>query len=184
MHPTRSVPAPLQSLVEYLDGLKERASIETLRERLGASKVSFDDLKPYVRFQDEAYQRVRICSGEQYEMLVVCWKSGQRSPVHDHAQSTCCFRVMQGVCTETVFDFSPRGQVVARESRNLPEGYMAASQDADTHQVSNLQPPGQDLVTLHIYSPPLQAMRKYSLTGERDGSFAPGVLICCAEEEG
>lgn len=184
MQPTRSIPAPLQSLVEYLDGLTARASIETLREMLGASNVSFNDLKHYVRFKDDAYQRVLICSGEQYEMLVVCWKSGQRSPIHDHAHSTCCFRVMRGVCTETVFDFSPCGQVVARESRNLKEGYMAASQDTDTHQVSNLQPAGQDLVTLHIYSPPLQAMRKYSLTGERDGSFAPGVSVCRAEEEG
>ncbi|HEY5552582.1 MAG TPA: cysteine dioxygenase family protein [Opitutaceae bacterium] len=178
------MPLPLQSLVAYLDGLKERASIETLRDLLGASNVSLDDLKPYVCFKDEAYQRVLICSGEQYEMLVVCWKSGQRSPIHDHAGSTCCFRVMQGVCTETVFDFSPCGQVVARDSKNLLAGYIAASQDTDTHQVSNLQTPGQDLVTLHIYSPPLQAMRKYSLTGERDGNFAPGVSICRAEEEG
>jgi cysteine dioxygenase len=184
MPETRSVPAPLRSLVEYLDGLKGRASIEALRDLLGASEVAIDDLQPFIRFKDEAYQRVLICAGEHYEMLVVCWKSGQRSPIHDHANSTCCFRVMRGVCTETVFDFSECGQVVARESRHLHEGYMAASQDTDTHQVSNLQAPGNGLVTLHIYSPPLQAMRKYSITGEREGNFAPGVSICRPEEEG
>jgi cysteine dioxygenase len=184
MQSTRAIPAPLVALVDFLDGLQERASLESLREKLGGCSVAFDDLKPFVRFKDEAYQRVLISSGGKYELLVVCWKSGQRSPIHDHAHSTCCFRVMQGVCTETVFDFAPSGQVVARESRHLNEGSVVASQDADTHQVSNLQPPGCDLVTLHIYSPPLQAMRKYSLTGERDGDFAPGVSICRAEEEG
>jgi len=184
MSTTRTVPAPLHALVEYLDGLKERASLESLREKLGASGVTFGDLEPFVRFKDEAYQRVLICSGAQYELLVVCWKSGQRSPIHDHAHSTCCFRVMKGVCTETVFGFAPSGQVVARESRHLPEGHLAASQDADTHQVSNLQAPGCDLVTLHIYSPPLGAMRKYSISGMRDGDFAPGVSVCRPEEEG
>ena len=184
MPETRSIPAPLAALVEYLDGLKERATIESLLDLLGRSKVTMADLEAFTCFKDETYQRVQICAGEHYEMLVVCWKSGQRSPIHDHAHSTCCFRVMQGVCTETVFNLYPPSRVVERERHDLREGYLTASQDSDTHQVSNLQPAGTNLVTLHIYSPPLGAMRKYSLTGERDGEFAPGVSVCRPDEEG
>ena len=175
MPETRFIPAPLVPLVEYLDSLGERATIPTLLDLLGNSKVTMADLEPFVCFKDETYQRVRICSGDHYEMLVVCWMSGQQSPIHDHAHSTCCFKVMQGVCTETVFDLSAGMHVVEREQHDLPEGYMAASQDTDTHKVSNLQPPGSNLVTLHIYSPPLGAMRRYSIEGDRDGEFDPGV---------
>ena len=182
MAETRSIPASLVPLVEYLDGLKERATIATLLDLLGNSQVTMADIEPFVCFKDDTYQRVLVSSGEHYEMLVVCWKSGQQSPIHDHAHSTCCFRVMQGVCTETVFDFSSEGLVVERECHDLPEGYLTASQDTDTHQVSNVQPEGKNLVTLHIYSPPLGAMRKYSLGGSRDGDFSPG--ICSPEEEG
>jgi cysteine dioxygenase len=117
-------------------------------------------------------------------MLVVCWKSGQRSPIHDHAGSTCGFRIVHGICTETVFGFSPCGQVVALRSDDLGPGHVTASQDAETHQVSNVQREGEGLVTLHIYSPPLKAMNKYSITGERTGDFSPGVSICLPEEEG
>ena len=181
MPETRSIPVPLEALVEYLDGLKERASIEMLLDLLGKSSVTMADLEPFTCFKDDTYQRVHVSSGEHYEMLVVCWKSGQQSPIHDHAHSTCCFRVMQGVCTEIVFEFSPEGRVVERERHDLPEGYLTASQDTDTHQVANAQPEGQNLVTLHIYSPPLGAMRKYSLGGTRDGDFSPG--ICHPDEE-
>ena len=34
----------------------------------------------------------------------------------------------------------------------------------DIHQISNLQPGNADLVTLHLYSPPLLVMGQYSLT--------------------
>lgn len=34
---------------------------------------------------------------------------------------------------------------------------------------------GQDLVTLHIYSPPLLVMGTYSLTDDRVGEFVPPV---------
>lgn len=171
-----SIPPSLENLVNYLDGLTGRAPLATLRDMLGSSPVTYADIEPFVRFRDECYQRVGLCSGEFYEMLVVCWKSGQMSPIHDHANSTCCFRVMKGVCTETVFGFDAGGQVVEKERRDLPEGHLAVSHDRDTHQVSNLQSHGQGLVTLHIYSPPLQAMRKYSITGERVGDFEPDVM--------
>jgi cysteine dioxygenase len=36
--------------------------------------------------------------------------------------------------------------------------------DADLHQISNLQAGDADLVTLHVYVPPLVRMKTYSLT--------------------
>ena len=44
-------------------------------------------------------------------------------------------------------------------------------QDADVHQISNLQPEGTDLVTLHIYSPPLFRMNMYSLVDAKVVQF-------------
>ena len=42
-------------------------------------------------------------------------------------------------------------------------GGICATEDADIHQVSNLADDGGDLVTLHVYSPPLLNMGTYSL---------------------
>jgi len=61
--------------------------------------------------------------------------------------------------------------VYATGSRQLAAGHTCASQDADVHQMSNLQPEGSDLVTLHVYSPPLFRMNMYSLEGAKVRQF-------------
>jgi cysteine dioxygenase len=170
------VPPKLQPLVAYLDTLTSRASIERLQELLGASQVTIDDVRDFVRFEPGHYQRNLVALGPWYEVLVICWRSGQRSPIHNHAQSTCGLKVLSGICTETYFAHSPCGQVVALSSHDCPAGHVCASEDEDTHQVSNLQAPGNDLVTLHIYSPPLRSMKKFSLTSAGSEEWRPPVV--------
>jgi cysteine dioxygenase len=172
---TLAPPRKLLRLIGYLDGLSERASIGRLRELLAEAEVTLDDLRDFVVFDHEHYRRNLVALGPWYEILVICWQSGQRSPIHNHAKSTCGLKVLRGICTETVFERSPCGQVVALHSTNLIAGCITASQDTDTHQVSNLQPAGENLVTLHIYSPPLRSMEKFSLTGSAVEEWRPPV---------
>jgi cysteine dioxygenase len=163
-------------LVDYLNTLTSRATIERLQALLAASDATIDDVREFVRFEPGHYQRNLVCQGPWYEMLVICWRSGQRSPIHNHAQSTCGLKVLQGVCTETYFAHSPCGQVVALSSHECGAGHVCASEDDDTHQVSNLQTAGHDLVTIHIYSPPLRAMKKFSITGATAEEWRPPVF--------
>jgi len=174
--PVLAPPSKLAPLIRYLDGLTARASIDRLRELLHETQITAADLRDFVAFEDEHYRRNLVKLGPWYEILVICWKSGQRSPIHNHAKSTCGLKVLTGVCTETVFESSPCGQVVALHSTHLASGRITASQDGDTHQVSNLQPPGADLVTLHIYSPPLRSMQKFSIVGGRVEEWRPPVF--------
>lgn len=174
-----SVPTPpekIRPLIRYLDGLTGRASIDRLRELLEQTDIAIEDLHGFVQFDDTHYRRNLVCLGQWYEILVICWQSGQRSPIHNHAKSTCGLKVLAGVCTETVFDHSPCGQVVALHSTHLTAGHICASQDTDTHQVSNLQPDGENLVTLHIYSPPLRSMERFSITGRQVEEWRPPVF--------
>ena len=170
------VPPKLQPLVNYLDSLQHRASLERLQELLTASNATLDDVRDFVRYESTTYQRNLVAIGPWYEVLVICWRSGQRSPIHNHAQSTCGLKVLSGVCSETLFAHSPCGQVVALSTSEKHAGEVCASEDDDTHQVSNLQEAGHDLVTLHIYSPPLRAMKKFSITGGRESEWRPPVF--------
>ena len=94
----------------------------------------------------------------------MCWKNGQRSPIHDHTASSCALRVLRGTATATQFKFAPHGHVKAVGSDELAPGSICATQDSDLHQISNLQDGTADLVTLHVYSPPLARMNTYSIT--------------------
>ena len=121
-------------------------------------------MQHYALFSDKRYQRNLMQEGPSYQALVLCWRAGQRSPIHDHAGSSCGVRVIEGTAVETLFERTEAGHVYATGSRELTPGHCCVSADSDIHQLSNLQSDGRDLVTMHIYSPPLLVMGMYSLT--------------------
>lgn len=169
---SKIIPA-LKPLVEFLEQLTERSPLEELRRLLREADLTPEMLEPYKSFGDQIYRRNLICENQWYELLCICWRSGQRSPIHDHAQSTCGLRIIEGVCTETVFESAPSGQIKAMKSTDCSAGHVCATQDAEVHQISNLQSEGTDLVTLHIYSPPLKSMKTYSLMNATTEFYTP-----------
>jgi cysteine dioxygenase len=160
----------VDDLLEYLESLTDRVPLDELVSQLNALDICCDDLRDYVQFSSRGYTRNLVRAGEWYQVLVLCWKNGQRSPIHDHGQSSCGVRVLRGTATETTFEFAPNGLIKATGSRDMAEGSVMATQDQDMHQVSNLQAGDADLVTLHVYSPPLWMMGTYSLTDAKRGT--------------
>ncbi len=162
----RPAPAALAPLLSYLHGLTDRrADLEVLQRLLTESAVSVDDVAEFLHFEDRCYCRNLLAESPWFNVLVLCWKSGQRSPIHDHAQSVCAFKVLTGVCSEVAYDLLPDGGVRPARTRDYRAGEIVASHDSETHEVSNLQGDGAELVTLHVYSPPLKTMRVYSPAG-------------------
>jgi cysteine dioxygenase len=168
----------LAQLVGYLDSLDERAALADLAARVRACDIDLEELLPFVRFSEKTYSRNLVRAGTWYNLLVLCWRNGQRSPIHDHRGSSCAVRVLKGVLTETRFDFAPNGHIKAMGSRDFEAGSVIASFDDDVHQVSNLQAGAADLITMHVYSPPLNIMGTYSLTSDRRGE-EPMLLEFC-----
>jgi cysteine dioxygenase len=160
----------LDDLVRYLDKLTGRASLQQLVAELNELEIDCAQVARFIRFSNQGYTRNLVCAGPWYNLLVLCWKNGQRSPIHDHAASSCGLRVLRGTATETHFEFAANGLVLATFSRELGQGGVCATQDSDLHQVSNLQAGDADLVTLHVYSPPLLHMGTYSLTDRIRGT--------------
>lgn len=165
-----SIPQPtfmnpsLSPLMDYLDGLTCQADIDGLHTVLASLDIGAEDLADHARFSEKRYVRNLVRGAPLYHLLVLCWRSGQRSPIHNHAGSTCGVRVLRGVATETRFDRTPSGLLKPTGSFDLMAGQSIAGADDMTHQVSNLQAAGEDLITLHVYSPPLLRMETFSLT--------------------
>lgn len=160
----------LPELLERLDGCRQRVPLEALVEWLEALEVRLDEVRPWVRFGRDSYRRNLLRGSSGYHALILCWRPGQRSPIHDHRGSSCGVRVLAGVMTETVFDRTPEGWIYPTHTRELAEGGVCGSEDADIHQVSNLRA-DRDLITLHVYTPPLVRMGVYSLTEPGVRSF-------------
>lgn len=160
----RAAKLRLEEWFAELDRHDERIPLPVLTAGLKRLRLNIADIRPYIEFSFERYRRNLMRSGPAYHALVLCWRSGQRSPIHDHRGSACGVRVVSGEATETIFEMTAEGHVFPVRTRNLAEGFICATQDSDIHQLSNLQPNKADLITLHVYSPPLLVMGQYSLT--------------------
>jgi cysteine dioxygenase len=157
------------ALIRSLDDYACRPPLDDLLPRLRECDPTDDALRPYLLFADARYQRNLVRGTERYHLLVLCWKAGQRSPIHDHGQSVCGVRVLRGTATVTFFETAASGDVVATRSEEVPAGGVIGTQDGDLHQVSNLQGDGRELVTLHVYAPPLVRMGTYSILDRTRG---------------
>ena len=160
-------PGSLASLVGRLAALDRAPSLPEVNEWMRAAEPSAEELRPHVSFKEGTYARHRVFMNDYAELLVLCWRPGQRTPIHDHNGSFGAVRVLSGVMWETIFQLEgERGLAYAR-SREWTPGEITGADVPDIHQLGNPDVSGQDLITLHLYAPPLTSLNVYTV-GRRD----------------
>ncbi len=160
-------------LIAWLRQFEAQIPLAALTERLHDASLSTAALASYIRFSDERYCRNLVAYGAQFYALVLCWRPGQASPIHDHRNAVCGVRVVSGTATET--RFVERGEGLAEDSvRRLGAGEVCGSVDKDIHQVRNNG--NENLVTLHVYSPVLDNINLYDVERGRVSVFSDPLL--------
>src|SRR5689334_2382955 len=167
----------LAKLIAYLDSVTSRVDLGVLSGLLREISVTRGDLEAACCFGVKGYRRNTISESPWYELLALCWRSGHCTPIHDHHGVSCAFRVVEGTGTEIRFSKTPSGLVCPTLTTQMSPGYVCAAEDSDIHQVANMQAPGTDLITLHMYSPPIDKMRTYKFATS-EGAESAGKYDC------
>lgn len=91
----------IEELIIFLDNRFENNSFQTIEE-FGSILESYhgQDWKNYRIFSNESYQRVQLKVCDVYELVLIFWKSGQGSKVHNHAERGCLVKMLHGNLTE------------------------------------------------------------------------------------
>ena len=150
----------VNELIDWMRAFEQRMPIDDLVARLDDDAISAHNLADYIQFSDEHYSRNLLAHGPQFYALVMCWKPGQASPVHDHKGAACGVRVIQGVATETSYRWQGK-QLVEDAVTSMQAGEVCGSFDEDIHQIRNNG--SENLVTLHVYSPYLDNINLYDI---------------------
>ena len=124
-------------------------------EPIGAEYVE------YKKFDDTRYARNQVATGNHFELILMCWKAGQESSIHDHGTSLCAVKVLEGTATERIYRRVGAQSVALVEERKRHQGTVFMDSDAGVHRIANTSLSDEPLVTLHLYSPPL-SMSLYS----------------------
>jgi cysteine dioxygenase len=154
----------LSQLIAKLDSYSERVPLPELEALLASLELAPGELEAFYSFSAGHYTRNPVALGSAYQALVLCWLPGQESVIHDHQGSSCAVRILEGACHEVAYDWQPDGSLAERPCCCLGPAAICGTQDSDIHKICN-RTTGR-LVTLHIYSPPLEVMNTYRISGE------------------
>jgi cysteine dioxygenase len=176
--PDITAPSQLDSftfsdLISQLQSQSEPPALEQIERWLSEVKISNLELEPYLGFKEGNYWRHRVCRNEAVEMLVICWRPGQRTPIHDHCGSHGVVRVQQGLMWETMFGYDDAKGLQYLTGRECPTGEVTGAGVTDIHQLGNPDVSGQDLITIHVYAPPLGVLKTYKVGSAQVDCYTP-----------
>ncbi len=135
-----------------------RLSLAALAE-LTRSVASTDQAwQPLVRFSLEQRWFRRLDCTEDYEIWLLSWLPGQHTGFHDHGDASGAFAVAQGELSETL---GAPGACRLRR-RTAVTGSVTRFGGRHLHDVGNAA--AEPAVSVHAYSPPLSAMRRYEMS--------------------
>jgi cysteine dioxygenase len=149
------------ALIATLKAQNEPPSLKQLYNWLQNTSIGADELEPYLGFKERTYWRHLVCRNEAVEMLVLCWQPGQRTVIHDHNGSVGAVLVQQGVLWETMFNFDELKGLRYNSVSERQPGAVIGADVPDIHQLGNPDVSEQNLVTIHVYSPPLGVLHTY-----------------------
>ncbi|QVL31359.1 FAD/NAD(P)-binding protein [Telmatocola sphagniphila] len=157
----RTLRGPLLDLVQKLDELAPEPTLVELVRTLEAFELTSDDVIDFVQKTQQNYSRVPVVLREHYELLVMTWLPGQASIPHDHTNSICVVRVIQGEAVEASYGIGADGYADLEYETPIEAGQVVGGHDAGVHSIRNASQNGQLLVTVHIYAPRLKEFRRF-----------------------
>ncbi|RKY22546.1 MAG: hypothetical protein DRQ55_00480 [Planctomycetota bacterium] len=173
-----SAPVPIQTLVARMQALgPEQVRIETVAELLSQTPLDESSLEPFVHWREDTYARNLIHRCELFDVLILCWRPGQATPVHNHNGQLGWVRLLRGALEETAWAHVGGGRVPELTNLEIDEdgvgygvrlersGHAVVSepgqvvwvdQQRGIHALRNPEPAGrgESTVTLHVYSRP------------------------------
>eukprot|EP00088_Acartia_fossae_P053415 TRINITY_DN6082_c0_g1_i1.p1 TRINITY_DN6082_c0_g1~~TRINITY_DN6082_c0_g1_i1.p1 ORF type:complete len:217 (+),score=38.07 TRINITY_DN6082_c0_g1_i1:174-824(+) len=150
----------IEGLLEFFSEGKENVDIDEVIEFFNRYENNPEDWKSFAKWDKFKYTRNLIHEGNgNFNLILMCWPEGAMSAIHDHSDSHCFMRVLDGEVKEIRYHWpedvsSPDGSLQESSVSAMGAGstlYM--SDDLGIHKVENASHTDK-LVSLHLYSPP------------------------------
>ncbi|KAM7391382.1 hypothetical protein PAMP_022077 [Pampus punctatissimus] len=168
-------PETLDDLIQILHNIFENdcINIEEVQNIMESYESKPQEWMKYAKFDQYRYTRNLVDEGNgKFNLMILCWGEGHGSSIHDHTDSHCFMKMLQGQLKETLFewpDSKSHGDMVQKSQRILQENKSAYINDSiGLHRVENGSHT-ECAVSLHLYSPPFQTCQTFDQrTGHRN----------------
>ncbi|WP_226585250.1 cysteine dioxygenase [Halobacillus litoralis] len=134
---------------------------QSLKDTFIKLNITLEELQPYLKDPDDKpYYRQMIYEDDEVEMIVMNWADIDCAP-HDHGHSTGWIQVMNGETKQTIYQAEGETLPLPLYTEFKEKGSLFFAPEGGIHKMGRKGE--HDLVTLHLYSPPIRGMRVYDL---------------------
>ena len=159
----------IENLIEGLREIPdEEFKCDNVYQFLAENPIDVDSIAPYFFWSKRFYTRNLIYKDERFELMAVCWESGQVSRIHNHNDQMCWMTVPVGKLRGQNFraveiDEEKGFCKLAETDRFDLSDCLAAKVELEQpiHQILNLPEFESRAVSLHIYSKPFNKCLSY-----------------------
>ena len=163
-----------RTIDEFVAGLRKIGeadfSRDTVLAEFGRIVLEPASLEPYMFFCATHYTRNLIYRDDLFEVLALCWDSGQGSAIHNHRDQECWMGVPVGklaVQNYRVIDFDEGAMTCKLEPSSKyvidPTHPAAVDPTEPVHAVLNLAEFGKRALSVHVYSRPYDSCMIYQV---------------------
>ncbi|MFG6495042.1 cysteine dioxygenase family protein [Fictibacillus sp. UD] len=150
----------LHKTMNVLDALNNPSKKE-LREALISLDIGLKDIRSNLKSsKGKPYFRKLLYQNEEVELLVMNWSQVECAP-HNHGNSQGWIKVLNGSSLNTVYEVNENGLPSELFAKVHTKGDLFYAPKKGVHKMKAEEE--SDLVTLHLYSPPISGMMVYDL---------------------
>ncbi|XP_041041188.1 cysteine dioxygenase type 1-like [Carcharodon carcharias] len=155
-------PPNLADLIRVLHQIfaRDKINVDEVQNLLESYKSDPREWLKYAKFDQYRYTRNLVDEGNgKFNLMILCWGEGHGSSIHDHADSHCFLKMLQGQLKETLFNWpdSEKKELTKKSQAILQENQCTYISDSiGLHRVENVSHT-EVAVSLHLYSPPFDS---------------------------
>lgn len=172
----------IENLIEGLREIPDaQFKCDNVYQFLAENPIDVDSIAPYFFWSERFYTRNLIFKDERFELMAVCWESGQVSRIHNHNDQMCWMSVpvgkLRGQNFRAVEIDEEKGFCKLEETDRFDLSDCLAAKvelEQPIHQILNLPEFESRAVSLHIYSKPFNKCLSYC----RDTDTFKEVNLC------
>ena len=152
-------PTSIKSLNELVSALSEEERTQ-YDDIIRTMKLPSSVYKNICTWSNESYTRNCIFENEKFELILLCWESGQFTPIHDHGGEECWVKIIEGEFKETIYKIDSKGQMVNVKSIISTTNDVTYMVDfMGFHRLENLS--NKRSLSLHLYAKPIRSCKVF-----------------------
>ena len=147
----------VEQLIKTLDETELDKCIQVAKK----IEIPINEFEDFSSWSDDCYTRNCIERNDKYELILLCWKSGDETPIHDHDGQQCWVYQVDGELIEQRFKADENGKLMQTNELLVKPGEVSYMEDNMGYHLLKNESTSKAM-SLHLYMQPIDSCRIFN----------------------